>query len=128
MDDLLTTAEAAKFLGVTTKTIKRWRNSGKLVPYQTGENGYSLYSAEQLGTFKAKLGTTGETGESQTRETGETGESQTRETGETGESQTRETGETGDIKFESEYLRLIESDIAESKKHLEELGSVKQIV
>ena len=66
MDDLLTTAEAAKFLGVTTKTIKNWRKSGKLVPYQTGENGYSLYSAEQLGKYKAKLGTTGE---SQTRET-----------------------------------------------------------
>ena len=48
MDDLLTTAEVAKFLGVTTKTIKNWRKSGKLVPYQTGENGYSLYSAEQL--------------------------------------------------------------------------------
>ena len=30
--DLLTTKQAAEFLGVSVRTLKRWRKSGKLVP------------------------------------------------------------------------------------------------
>lgn len=92
MDKLFTTKEAADFFGVTTKTVKNWRKSGKLVPCQTGENGYSLYSTEQLGKFKAQLGKKIQTGENQTRESHiesrETRENQTREN----ELQTRELG------------------------------------
>ena len=66
---LFKTNEAAKFLGVSVKTIKRWRKSGKLIPTQTGDNGYCLYSAEQLGTLKSKLGTFYESGDTQTRDT-----------------------------------------------------------
>ena len=77
MDDLLTTAEAAKFLGVSAKTIKRWRKSGHLAPVQTGDNGYSRYSREQLGTFKLKLGTTGNTLSAETRDKPKLGTSET---------------------------------------------------
>ena len=63
--ELLTTKQAAEILGVTVKTIKRWRKSGQLIPVQTGDNGYSAYSHEQLKNFKP--GT-------QTRDTGKTGD------------------------------------------------------
>ena len=55
-DNLLTTAQAAKFLGVSVKSVKNWRKSGKLIPDKTGENGYFWYSADKLGNFKSKLG------------------------------------------------------------------------
>ena len=57
MKNLLTTKQAAAFLGVSTKSIKRWRKSGKLIPTETRDNHYCLYSLDQLGTFKNELGT-----------------------------------------------------------------------
>ena len=56
---LFKTGEAAKFLGVSTKTIKNWRKSGKLTPIKTGENGYCLYADFQLGKIKNELGKLG---------------------------------------------------------------------
>ena len=53
----MTTKQAGEFLGVSTKTVKRWRVSGKLNPAKIEENGYCLYSLDQLGTLKNELGT-----------------------------------------------------------------------
>ena len=134
MEKFFTTKEAADFLDVTTKTIKNWRKSGKLIPCQTGENGYSLYSAEQLGKLKAQLGKELQTGENQTREaTPQTREShiETRETelgnfppftGETREGQTGEdepqTGESG----ETELGNFPTSQTRETDKSREKVG------
>ena len=107
---LFKTAEAAKFLGVTTKTIKNWRKSGKLTPVKTGDNGYCFYSADQLLDLKNKLGKVGkvetrETRETETRECQPTGETEklteTRECQPTGETEkklteTRECQPTGE--------------------------------
>ena len=52
MEQLLSTREAAQFLGVTTRTLKRWRASGKLVPCVTGDRGDKFYSMSQLSPFR----------------------------------------------------------------------------
>ena len=52
---LFDTKQAAKFLGVSVRTLKRWQKSGKLVPEKKGDNGRrggrgkgDKYSLEQL--------------------------------------------------------------------------------
>lgn len=45
---LLSTKEAAAFLGIDRKTIQRYRKAGILVPDQFGKNNSVLYSKEQL--------------------------------------------------------------------------------
>ena len=45
---LLSTKKAAEFLGVSRKTIQRYRSNGILVPDQFGKNNTALYSKEQL--------------------------------------------------------------------------------
>lgn len=55
MEKLYSTKEAAKFLGVSVRTLKYWRKSGKLVPEIKGANGLrggrekgAKYTEEQL--------------------------------------------------------------------------------
>ena len=50
-DKFYKTGEAAAFLHVTDKTIKRWRWSGILIPDKTTKGGHSLYSHQQLVNF-----------------------------------------------------------------------------
>lgn len=50
MDKLFSTQEAADFLKVTTRTIRNWKQLGKLFPRKT-ELGKDFYSEEQLGNF-----------------------------------------------------------------------------
>ena len=45
---LLSTKKAAKFLGVSERTIQRYRRDGILVPDQLGKNNSVFYSKEQL--------------------------------------------------------------------------------
>lgn len=57
-----TIKEAAKFLGVSVRTLKRWKKSGKLVPEKMGHKGRGkcdTFSLEQLknGTFLIENGT-----------------------------------------------------------------------
>ena len=107
MDKLFSTKEAADFLHVSIKTIKRWRKSGQLVPYKTGDNGYSLYSLQQLSEFKTGIN---QTGINQTRDT------QTRDT------QTMTAfGRLPKENFDAEYSRLIKLDIVEAQAHLTDL-------
>lgn len=97
MDKLFTTKEAADFLGKSVKTIKRWRKTGYLIPVKTGDNGYCLYSAEQLGTFKLKLETTGDTLDTETRDIPKLGTSETGDMAPQLGTQTRDISQTGDI-------------------------------
>ena len=58
MDDaFLKTGAVAKFFNVTVRTIKNWRQSGKLIPIAVNERGHFLYSLSQLEEFK-KFGLT----------------------------------------------------------------------
>lgn len=55
MAKLFSTAEAAKFLGVSVKTLRRWKKSGVLVPEKMGHKGrgkWDIYSREQLNGIK----------------------------------------------------------------------------
>ena len=58
MDDaFLKTGAVARFFNVTVRTIKNWRQSGKLIPIAVNERGHFLYSLSQLEEFK-KFGLT----------------------------------------------------------------------
>ena len=52
MEKMLTTKQAADFLGVSVITMKRLRKNGTLKPVSVKDNGYSLYFQEQLEIFK----------------------------------------------------------------------------
>lgn len=43
-----TAAQAAKKLGVTTKTLERWRNEGRFSPVMKTAGGHSRYSSDQI--------------------------------------------------------------------------------
>jgi len=45
---MLTTKQAADFLGVSIRTLKYWRKTGKLQPTMTGAKGAKFYSEVQL--------------------------------------------------------------------------------
>jgi excisionase family DNA binding protein len=50
----LTTSEAARHLGVSLSTIRRWSNSGHLLGYRT-PGGQRRFSVEQLDDFLESL-------------------------------------------------------------------------
>ena len=54
MGKFFKTGKAAKILGVTQRTLKRWAKNGTLVPVKTAENGYHFYSESQLREFKTR--------------------------------------------------------------------------
>ncbi|HEV2252655.1 MAG TPA: helix-turn-helix domain-containing protein [Streptosporangiaceae bacterium] len=47
-DGYLTTAEAARFAGVSVNTIYTWRNRGHLVAQGLDERGYPLHTREAV--------------------------------------------------------------------------------
>ena len=49
------TGDVAKFFGVTLRTIKNWRQLGKLVPVKINEHGHFLYSSSQVEVYKKIL-------------------------------------------------------------------------
>ena len=50
----LTISEAARFLGVSLSTVRRWSDAGVLPSYRT-PGGQRRYSREQLDTFLRSL-------------------------------------------------------------------------
>ena len=51
-EKLMKSGEAAKFLGVTKRTLERWVKAGKIVPMKTSAKGYSYFSVAQLEIFQ----------------------------------------------------------------------------
>ncbi len=49
--DLITISDAAKILGVSIDTLRRWDKSGKLNPIKTSDAGYRLYYKSQIELF-----------------------------------------------------------------------------
>ena len=58
---LLSTKEAAAFLGVSDRTIQNYRKDGILVPDQFGKNNSVFYSKKQLIEVVKRLISSGET-------------------------------------------------------------------
>ena len=54
-EKFLKTGEVAKIFNVTLRTIKNWRQSGKLKPVSINEKGHFLYSESQIEEFKLLL-------------------------------------------------------------------------
>src|SRR3989344_6558210 len=54
-EQLITIGEAAKILGVSIDTLRRWDKSGKLKPTNVSEAGYRLYSKSQIEVFSNDL-------------------------------------------------------------------------
>ena len=52
MSRLLSVSEAAKYLGVSTKTLRRWDSDGRLVARRDPMNGYRLYDVRDLDTLR----------------------------------------------------------------------------
>ena len=52
----MTIKQAAKYLGVSTATLRRWDKAGILVPARNGINGYRIYSVSDLDKIKKKCG------------------------------------------------------------------------
>lgn len=50
----LTTQKVAEEIGVTVRTVERWRESGEFVPEQRTRGNHSRYTKEQICEFKAK--------------------------------------------------------------------------
>ena len=51
----MTIGEAARFLGVTEMTLRRWDKAGKLKPYRNPANDYRLYKKRELERFLKKI-------------------------------------------------------------------------
>jgi excisionase family DNA binding protein len=47
----MTIGEAARFLGVTEMTLRRWDRAGKLKSYRNPANNYRLYKESELKRF-----------------------------------------------------------------------------
>lgn len=54
-EKFLRTGDVAKIFNVTLRTIKNWRQSGKLKPISINEKGHFLYSESQIEDFKLLL-------------------------------------------------------------------------
>lgn len=50
-NELFTIAQVADILSVSKETLRRWEDSGKLIPVRHKENNYRLYSKDQLQQF-----------------------------------------------------------------------------
>ena len=56
-NELLTIGEAAKFLGVTEKTLRAWEVNGKIVPAERTEGGHRRYLASEIRKMVGEKGT-----------------------------------------------------------------------
>lgn len=57
LDGRLNITEAAKQLGVTTKTITRWEKAGKVKQAKRDWRGWRVYSQEELDDMRSMLQT-----------------------------------------------------------------------
>ena len=46
--DFLRIAEAAEYLGVSSNTLRKWENAGKVAAHRHPVNGYRLFRREDL--------------------------------------------------------------------------------
>ena len=128
MEKLFSTKEAADFLHVSIRTLKRWRASGKLVPVVTGDRGDKMYSFDQLspllGTVTGDIqGDRGDTPNSAKGDTRDTRDIETRDTETMSPVQTMTAfGRLPKENFDAEYLRLIKLDLADAQAHLADLS------
>jgi excisionase family DNA binding protein len=53
--DLLTIAEAAKLLGVSLPTLRRWDGSGKFRARRHPMNGYRMYAKDDVMRLRKKI-------------------------------------------------------------------------
>ena len=73
-DNLISAAEAAKMINVTSQTIRNWTKSGRLTPCLITPTGRYMYNREYIQktiedlSLKAKLGATSQEGEVMTDE------------------------------------------------------------
>lgn len=55
-NELYTIAQVADILSVSKETLRRWEESGKLIPTRNSDNNYRLYTKDQLRQFdEAKM-------------------------------------------------------------------------
>jgi len=55
LKDYLEIGEAARFLGVSEMTLRRWDKAGKLRSYRNPANNYRLYKKSELNLFLKKI-------------------------------------------------------------------------
>ena len=55
INEYLKITEAAKFLGVSTSTLRNWEKQGKLLTYRNPHNKYRLYKINDLKNLLAKI-------------------------------------------------------------------------
>ena len=53
LDGMLRVGQAAKFLGVSSETLRNWDKSGRLVPTRHPVTGYRYYRQQDLEAFLA---------------------------------------------------------------------------
>lgn len=55
IEEYLQIKQAAKFLGVSTNTLRNWERSGKLASHRHPLNRYRLYKKEDLEAFLQRI-------------------------------------------------------------------------
>lgn len=55
LQNLMTIAQAAEYIGVTPLTLRNWDKTGKLQAIRNPLNGYRIYDREELDKFLAQL-------------------------------------------------------------------------
>ena len=55
LQNLMTIAQAAEYIGVTPLTLRNWDKAGKLQAIRNSLNGYRMYDKEELDKFLALL-------------------------------------------------------------------------
>ena len=55
LQNLMTIAQAAEYIGVTPLTLRNWDKAGKLKAIRNPINGYRMYDKEELDKFLSLL-------------------------------------------------------------------------
>jgi excisionase family DNA binding protein len=55
LNDYLKVTEAAKYLGISSNTLRNWEASGKITVYRNPINGYRLFKPEDLDALLAQV-------------------------------------------------------------------------
>ena len=55
LQNLMTIAQAAEYIGVTPLTLRNWDKTGKLKAVRNPLNGYRMYDKDELDKFLSKL-------------------------------------------------------------------------
>ncbi|MGN0728891.1 MerR family transcriptional regulator [Treponema sp.] len=55
LQNLMTIAQAADYVGVTPLTLRNWDKAGKLKAIRNPLNGYRMYDKEELDKFLSQL-------------------------------------------------------------------------